>query len=346
MSGNRSRIARRETRGHDSTASHVHLEGQKHLSSKQQKKLDRIRAGECPRCGKEVPKEIAEGKVQSRSGRIVRSCQSCREIHQGHNAKYYAGLRARRGGEIEMATLMGERIKQAGEIDNARERFGSLKNAQILVVGVKASNVQPVLRDDPRVILWSTIDRPRGALPVVPTTVRVIICTRFCAHSYSQGLRDVANSRNLFMFSGLISPGVARQHLADILGLDKATTHVDTSDDAIDPLPRMPASAPTALPKLPPMRPAHTFGVLTPVIAEEPTPMAQMTKLVPQQPVDGNAWEAVLNDAVDMLENGIAALSLSKEAIVKAREQLRAAAAVNAADSQKLNALREMLRGI
>lgn len=343
MSRNLSRIARRETRGHASMASFVHAEGQKVIPAWQQRYMDRVREGRCPRCNEEVDKDTREGKVIVK-GRVVHTCVECRLKRQ--IAREEAKTSEPVEQEKPVGTLLGERISKATEIDLARERFEQARDSKILIVGVKPNNLQRMARGNDRVILWESTDRFRGATPIMPTNVSVVMCTRFCSHQVSQDLRRMANDRKAFMFSGLVSPGEVRKNLVELLQLDSAKTHEGASDENLGEVEMPPVAKPlpSPTPRL----------VAAPPPPTTPTPKPEVTMAQPQPAMFGSANpDAVLDDAVEMLGNGIAAMQLAKEQLIKAKQQLALAKdqqakldAENAAAAQKLNALRDLLKNI
>jgi hypothetical protein len=316
----------------------VHLEGQKAIAPWQQRYMDRIRQGLCPRCGEPVDADTRAGKVVIK-GKVVHTCVECRLKRMLRREELKTeNSEATVEQESSMATLMGERIIQATEIDKAKERFEQMRDSKILIVGVRPTNLQREAREHPRIIIWDPTDRFNG-MPVVPTNVSVIMCTKVCSHQVSQGLRKAASDRKAFMFSGLITGGEIRRHLAELLNLDRSKTHEGTSDD-LGEVSMPPAPTPSA--------PRLVVAPAPPKPPEVPMP----TQTAPPTYASANP-DAVLDDAVEMLANGIAAMQLAREQLVRAKEQLAAARdkqaqldSENAAAAQKLNALRDLLKNI
>lgn len=349
MSGNRSRIARREARGHASMASFVHLEGQKVIPAWQQRYMDRARAGLCPRCGGELDADTKAGKVVIK-GKVVRVCVVCRIKKQDWREARKKRLEEQQQEiseptpvieETTMATLMGERIVQATEIDKAKERFEQMKDSKILIAGVKLHNLQREARNHPRIIIWDPTDRFNG-MPTVPTNVSVFMVTAICSHQVSQGLRKAAQDRRAFMFSGLITPGVIRKHLAVLLNLDKDKTHEGTSDDLGEVA--MPAPAPAA---------RLVANPQPQKVVEVPMPAPTQTAVPTAFAASTANPDAALDNAIDMLGNGIAAMQLAKEQLINAKAQLAQARdqqskldQENSEAARKLGALRDLLKNI
>lgn len=312
-------IALRVARGHASTASLVAHEGQKRLSKAQLTRMERIREGRCPSCGDEVSEDIKAGRVVVR-GHVVNKCDRCRVERRETRPD-----RGRR--EETVATLMGERLTQMGEIDHAVERFKANKDSKILIVGVQTNNVQREARDHPRIIMWMSADNRGGSsLPTIPSAVSIIMCTRFCSHQMSQYLQRSAKDRKIFMFQGLLAPGEMRRHLAELLDLDRNKAHEGADDN-------------NGLPPLPPMKPAFTAPNPKPEAPVKTPPQAPAPILaLSTPPTGGNATEKI-DHAIKFIREANAAMEL----VVESLEGLKEVIAQNAEAAETVAMFKKLL---
>lgn len=210
--------------------------------------------------------------------------------------------------------------------------------SKILIVGGRKENLQRDAREHDAIILWPS--GLTGSLPQVPSTVSVILCTRFCGHQTSQLLREVVASRGggMFLFSGLLQTGQVRKYITELLQLDQKSTHEGTSDELED--------GPRPLPPLPPL-PRKTERPFAQPAAITETPVTQ-----PAAPsITSENPDAVLLGAVQMLDDGIAALQLAKDQLLRAKEQLARAreeqeqlARKNSEAAEKLEMLRSFFK--
>lgn len=70
----------------------------------------------------------------------------------------------------------------------------------VLVVGVKASNIDQELRDHPRVIIWDN-QSEHWMTKEIPSNTRAVFVTRFISHSNFSSIMKQARKRRITMFN-------------------------------------------------------------------------------------------------------------------------------------------------
>ena len=75
-----------------------------------------------------------------------------------------------------------------------------LSHGNILLVGVKASNLSDEIRNHPRVIVWDS-QQEHWTNKDIPSNVRVVFTTRFIGHTPFAKIRSEAVKRHLTMFN-------------------------------------------------------------------------------------------------------------------------------------------------
>ena len=260
--------------------------------------------GRCVTCGKE------------RDDPTMINCTACRDR---------ARTRLRERKEQQMATLMQERLQSADEINVARKILDDRPETKILIIGGRTTNIQREARQHPRVLCWESteLQSKNASAPIMPTSVSVVIITRFCSHVLFHNVKRQAEQRRAFVFGGFKQTGEMRHILQELLAL-KAATNVDKDDEA-DQIPEEPM--PTT--KTPAMQVVSTPAPAIEVVASTPAPNEE-------------ALEMRLDEAVRLVTESMDALDTARTSLGLVRDELTRTKSVIHANREQLDTLRKL----
>lgn len=110
---------------------------------------------------------------------------------------------------------------------NGAKSLQPLTHGNILIVGVKASNLDEELKTHPRITVWDS-QNENWLTRDVPDNTRVIFMTRFISHRTSERLLTEARKRQLTIFNPEGTGMIAKQ-VRELLNIVKST------DDVVKP---------------------------------------------------------------------------------------------------------------
>jgi hypothetical protein len=108
---------------------------------------------------------------------------------------------------------------------NEAKSLQPLTHGNILIVGVKASNLDEELKTHPRITVWDS-QNENWLTRDVPDNTRVIFMTRFISHRTSERLLTEARKRQLTIFNPEGTGMIAKQ-VRELLGIVKSADVVN-----------------------------------------------------------------------------------------------------------------------
>jgi hypothetical protein len=102
---------------------------------------------------------------------------------------------------------------------NVEKPLLPLSSGNILLVGVKASNLTDELRTHPRIVVWDS-QNEHWTNKDMPTNVRVVFMTRFISHNTSVRILAEARKRQLLVFNPDGTGSIIRQ-VKELLSLTR-----------------------------------------------------------------------------------------------------------------------------
>lgn len=231
-----------------------------------------------------------------------------------------------------MKGLMAERMQGADELQAAKRLFDANTATKILVVGGRTTNLQRAAREHPRVVCWeSTMLSKSGNAPTMPSTIGVVIMTRFVGHNVFNPIKQQAADRRAFMFGGLLQTGEVRHILTELLGLSYEPQTVAEAEDNEHATEQDIQETPMAW-----TEPAKArVEPITAVMTNTPTNEGQL---------DARLDEAVklVHDTIKSLETAGMALALVHDELVRTKEVIRG----HAEEFDTLRKFKTLLGGI
>lgn len=91
----------------------------------------------------------------------------------------------------------------------------------VLLVGIKASNLDDEIRDHPRVVLWDS-QQEHWTNKEIPANTRAVFCTRFVGHNVFSNIMSQVRKRHLTMFRPEGTGQIVKQ-VRELLDIPKMT---------------------------------------------------------------------------------------------------------------------------
>jgi hypothetical protein len=211
------------------------------------------------------------------------------------------------------------RVAQARLADRGGE-------GRVVVVGARTTNLQPGARNHPRVDVWESTELKNGSAPLLPSSTAVVICTRFCSHRMTDGLRKQAQDRRAFMFGGLKQTGEIRSILGKLLHLDEVPERVVEMAVLAGMPERVEQAVSAANERLGMDVRTREFVEYDPDERGGPVTQSIVRSMERRaEPEGGDAVENRLDDAIKMVAEAVTALVLVKEELERTRGEVAAA---------------------
>jgi len=95
-----------------------------------------------------------------------------------------------------------------------------LTHGVVLLVGVKASNLDVEIRTHPRIIMWESL-RENWTNRDIPNNTRAIFMTRFISHAIFDKIVAEARKRHITIFNCMGGTGILKRQVRELLELRK-----------------------------------------------------------------------------------------------------------------------------